>query len=156
MTEDGHRFFDVRLNPDLAVAMRVWDDKLFAMRQVWMQSAHMIRPLLDANMRMCAKQAQRIHDDLRTQIATGELFIRMLRQHAEEHPVIGDGMSAEMFRQYNNVITQYYFWSTEGDERTDLLSSMLDEYQQLITAAVQKSADDCNCDPSEEEGEDNA
>ena len=116
--------FEVKLSPQLGAGLLAWDDKLHAVWQTMNHARLMIDPLNDMSMKKCAHAAGEIYQDIRTQLMSGELTARMLRQHAKEHPCLREQVGSEVIRQFNNVLFPYLFWEHDDTNELELLKAV--------------------------------
>lgn len=115
-----------------ATALLDWDDRLFKLHQARWQAQNIIPTLRDMNMNICAKNAQKIYQDIDLQLRTGELLIRMRTKFLEAHTL--SAVEMEQWRQFTSVAMVFYAM-TEDEARGEYGQKTIASHEAYTTAA---------------------
>lgn len=115
-----------------AAALLEWDERLFKMYQARHHAKWIIQPLKDANMKICAKNAAKIYQDIDLQMRTGTLLIRMQSMFLEEYTLTM--VELEQWRQFTQTAL---VWNelTEEEARTEYGVRTLAVHEAFTSAA---------------------
>lgn len=123
---------EMTFTPEFAAALLEWDDRLFKVFQARHHAKTLIPTLREMSMTVCAKNAQRIYQDIDLQLRTGELLIRMRAMFLAEHTL--SAVEHEQWRQFTNTAM---VWNelTEEETGTEFGEKTLEVHQTYLRSA---------------------